>query len=148
MERILMKKKKPKLVDITRPKLKSYKKLRKEIFTKKEIKEQDKEIQEVFKKFDSNKLDLSLCPKILFDMYAEVAMFGEKKYGRNNWKKIEAKDAPRIIAASLRHKTSFMNGEYLDPESGLPHLSHALWQDTTLEYLIRKVGIDEVRKFI
>lgn len=106
-----------------------------------------------FKKFDNEKPDLSLIPPLLLEMYTEAASIGEKKYGRNNWKNIEAKDASRIVAAALRHlsgykDTGFLAGEYKDQESGFSHLSHALWQLVTLEYMIRKFGIEEIRKYL
>jgi hypothetical protein len=51
-------------------------------------------------------------------------MFGKKKYGANNWMKLE--NAPeRYYNALMRHMTAWWGGESIDPESGYSHLAHA-----------------------
>jgi hypothetical protein len=56
---------------------------------------------------------------------ARVLLFGAKKYGAGNWKMVpKARD--RYFAACLRHTLAWWQGEKLDPESGLPHLAHAV----------------------
>lgn len=56
---------------------------------------------------------------------AKVLEFGNKKYETvHNFKTIE-KGAERMTAAAERHLMAHNDGEYLDPESGLPHLAHA-----------------------
>jgi hypothetical protein len=63
-----------------------------------------------------------------------VLEFGAKKYNeqgghsRNtwNWAKGRGLGIPRVLAACLRHIFARMRGEINDPESGLPHLGHAL----------------------
>lgn len=76
-------------------------------------------------KDDDNKTDWSLMP---FDVLAEVNKvleFGAKKYTANNWKIGKGLGTKRVLNACLRHIFAYMRGEKLDPESGLPHLSHA-----------------------
>lgn len=53
-----------------------------------------------------------------------VLMFGAQKYAPNDWRK----GAPytETYESLMRHLQKFMRGEDLDPESGLPHLDHAL----------------------
>lgn len=92
-----------------------------------------KESLESFKKFDNNKIDYSLLEPIVVDMYCTVGQMGAKKYGRNNWKKSKKEDMHRYEAALLRHLMAYKSGEKLDPESGLSHLSHALWNLVALE---------------
>lgn len=49
--------------------------------------------------------------------------YGAVKYGDpENWKKVPQKE---WIEATLRHLYAHLDGELVDPESGLPHLSHA-----------------------
>ncbi len=38
----------------------------------------------------------------------------------------------RYYAAAQRHLNAFWAGEDMDPESGLPHLAHAMWCCATL----------------
>lgn len=54
---------------------------------------------------------------------AMVFTFGAKKYAPWNWR--EGIKVSRLMSACLRHTTAFIDGETLDPESGLSHLSHA-----------------------
>lgn len=70
-------------------------------------------------------------PEILLEL-GEVYKYGEKKYFRDNWKK----GAPwhEFYGSVLRHVFKWWLGEDIDPESGLPHLAHAMWNLTTLRY--------------
>jgi len=94
---------------------------------------------EKFKKFDSGKTDYSLFEPSVMQMYCEVAQMGAAKYGRNNWKKASGEtDSNRYLAAALRHLMAHMSGELHDKESGLPHLSHALWNIAAVQYVRNK----------
>jgi len=76
-------------------------------------------------KNDTGKTDWSLMP---FDTLAEinkVLEFGAKKYAADNWKIGRGLGTKRVLNACLRHIFAHMQGETRDPESGLPHLSHA-----------------------
>lgn len=75
-------------------------------------------------KYDDGKPDLSLVSRELVEAVAYVRMFGSKKYERDNWKK--GFKVTRSCAAALRHIFAFLSGETRDPESTLPHLSHAI----------------------
>lgn len=50
--------------------------------------------------------------------------FGATKYSAWNWAK--GMKWSRLIGALLRHLLDWARGQKLDPESGLPHLWHAL----------------------
>ena len=54
---------------------------------------------------------------------ALVLNYGEFKYERNNWRK--GSDFHEMFGSAMRHLTMWWLGENTDPESGLPHLSHA-----------------------
>lgn len=75
-------------------------------------------------KFDADKPDMTLLPYEALAGAAHALMYGEKKYGRNNWCK--GLDATRQVAAVMRHVTLWTNGVDTDAESGLHHLDHAL----------------------
>lgn len=79
-------------------------------------------LEQKFKKDDSGKiLAAALEPKFLLGT-ANVLTFGARKYGRNNWKKVE--DRIRYEDALLRHTYAYLSGEKIDVESGLSHLYH------------------------
>jgi hypothetical protein len=87
-------------------------------------------------KADHGKPDLSLNPKRAAEEQARAFMFGEKKYGRLNYRK--GLDPLRYLAAALRHISEYVDWadcdraglptsstEY-DKESGVHHLGCAL----------------------
>lgn len=76
-------------------------------------------------KHDMGKPDWSLIPFKQLEYVVQVFTFGCNKYGRFNWKKL-ADPENRYFAAALRHLAAYRKGEWLDPESGLPHLAHAV----------------------
>ena len=75
-------------------------------------------------KHDDGKPDLSLIPRAAMNGIARALMFGANKYGRYNYCKGFANT--RLAAACLRHVMAYLDGEDIDPESGLSHLDHAL----------------------
>ena len=74
-------------------------------------------------KYDSGKPQLSIIPPAAMEAIAKVFMFGAKKYTRDNFRGGFART--RLLDATLRHIYADLDGEDLDPESGLPHLWHA-----------------------
>lgn len=79
--------------------------------------------KQVAKKFDSNKIDLSFVSINMKKAVAEALQYGASKYGRNNY--TSGLDSNRLVAALERHLELWKNGQDLDDESGLNHLSHA-----------------------
>ena len=76
-------------------------------------------------KLDLGKLRYDLVPTSAMKGLAEVLTFGANKYTPNGWKAVP--DAvERYYAALQRHLVAWRDGEKVDQESGLPHLSHAL----------------------
>lgn len=75
-------------------------------------------------KHDAGKLRYDLLPPEALARTAEVFTFGAAKYGDRNWEL--GISAGRFFAAAQRHMWAVQGGEYLDPESGVPHYAHAI----------------------
>ena len=65
-----------------------------------------------------------LPPKAIVEV-AKVLTFGAEKYDAENWRKLDDLQN-RYTAGALRHIFAHMDGEKLDPETGLSHMAHAL----------------------
>lgn len=78
----------------------------------------------VGRKDDDGKPPLGLLSTKALVEVAKVLLHGKEKYGAHNWRGGIAWQ--RLIDASLRHITSFNDGEDKDPESGLSHIAHAM----------------------
>lgn len=76
-------------------------------------------------KFDDDKARMDLIPPHAEQMLAMVLTFGAKKYAPDNWRLVENPEQ-RYVAAAMRHINTYRSGELLDPETGLPHLAHAM----------------------
>ena len=76
-------------------------------------------------KYDSKKPKMNLLPPKAIVEVAKVLTFGAQKYGPENWKELEDLQN-RYLAGALRHIFAHMDGEQLDPETGLSHMAHAL----------------------
>jgi hypothetical protein len=91
------------------------------------------------KKFDSGKLRWDLVEWAPIKAFVKVLTDGAVKYEAHNWKKVRP-FKERYSAALLRHVVAYMEGEKTDPETGSPHLAHALtnivflmWGDDNLK---------------
>ena len=93
-------------------------------------------------KFDNDKNRYDLLAYDSLDKIVQVYTFGAKKYNDWNWAK--GMKWGRVFGAIQRHLTAFWQGEDLDPESKLPHLSHAGWGILTLlNYMDTKPELDD-----
>jgi hypothetical protein len=70
------------------------------------------------------KLRLDLIPPQTLKAIAQVLGFGAAKYDAHNW--MRGLPWMELAAGVKRHLGAFEVGEEIDPESGLPHLAHAL----------------------
>lgn len=91
-----------------------------------------------FKKYDQGKLEYDMFPNSILEGIIRVMMYGAytKGYEKDNWKK--CLDLNRYYNASRRHQEAYRAGEYLDSESGLPHVFHKLCNDVFIAYLLEE----------
>lgn len=80
---------------------------------------------------DGEKEPIHLIPPEAMMALATVYKFGARKYSDpRNWER--GMDWSRVYNSAMRHLLKFWQGEDNDPESGLPHTWHALWNVTAL----------------
>ena len=75
------------------------------------------------RKDDHGKVDWTLLPVDGLREVVLVLEHGERKYGRDNWRKVEH-GRIRYLKAAFRHAFAYAKGEQTDPETGLHHLAH------------------------
>lgn len=94
------------------------------------------------RKDDTGKQRWDLLPFGPIALVVEVMTFGASKYDANNWQKILSPDG-RYFAALMRHLVAWrLDAASRDPESGLPHLVHAL---CCLVFITsRAIGFDRI----
>ncbi|MGF6154008.1 dATP/dGTP diphosphohydrolase domain-containing protein [Pseudomonas fluorescens] len=73
----------------------------------------------------SGKLPLHLWPVTATALGSLGLLDGMLKYGRSNFRAVGVRASIYYDAAS-RHLNAWFEGEVVDPDSGLPHLAHAL----------------------
>ena len=75
-------------------------------------------------KADSGKLRYDLIPVEALKGIAEIFTYGARKYNDNNW--LKSKYPDRYYAAMMRHISEIRRGHFVDNESDLFHIDHAL----------------------
>ncbi len=80
------------------------------------------------RKDDKGKLRYDLLPPSVVEALVKVLTYGAAKYDDHNWEKVPDLDA-RYYAAGERHRAQDRMGIRIDPETGLPHLAHAMCCD-------------------
>lgn len=75
--------------------------------------------------FGVKKPSFDAIPPVAILQLGRVMSFGKTKYGPMNWR-AEAVSSSVYYNAALRHLLSWFDGDDLDPESGVPHLAHAM----------------------
>lgn len=73
----------------------------------------------------STKVPLHLWPTTATVLGSVALLDGALKYGRSNFRVAEVRASIYFDAAN-RHLNAWFEGEAVDPDSGLPHLGHAL----------------------
>jgi hypothetical protein len=93
-------------------------------------------------KYDNGKPSLSLIDPYAMRELARVLDYGARKYASWNWRK--GIQWSRVLDATLRHLNAFNDGEDIDPESGLPHLAHAMFGPMVLlRYSLEHKELDD-----
>lgn len=87
-------------------------------------------------KQDQGKPRFDLLDPYFENEIAQILEFGCRKYSANSWQKVE-NALERYIAAMRRHLFAVQIGEYIDPDSGLPHHAHASCNMMFISYLVR-----------
>jgi len=93
-------------------------------------------------KFDDGKARYDLIPGDALEALAQIYTYGCIKYDDNNWRK--GFKWGRVFGALMRHSWAFWRGEDIDPESGMHHMAHAMWQCATLyNFSVNRIGEDD-----
>lgn len=71
------------------------------------------------------KVPFSTIPTPVLAELGLVMLEGARKYGRHNYRAVGVR-AGVYYDAAMRHLARFWEGEDLDPDSGMPHLVHAM----------------------
>jgi len=78
---------------------------------------------DVKKEVGASKPPLVLMPPAAERSICEVLKFGADRYGVWNWRLSHIETAT-YISAIKRHLAAIHEGEWIDPESGQPHIAH------------------------
>lgn len=93
-------------------------------------------------KLDAGKPRMDLIAPEALQALGSVLAFGANKYADRNWEK--GMSWGRVYSALQRHLNAWAAGEDLDPESGMPHLWHAITNvHFLIAYEIREAGTDD-----
>jgi hypothetical protein len=106
--------------------------------------EQEQRQDEPGKKYDHGKPRYDLLPPDVLAEVVKIFTDGAEKYGERNWE--AGMSWSRPFAAAMRHLWAFWDRQNIDPESGSPHLAHAIVNLIFLmDYQGRDVGTDDRR---
>jgi hypothetical protein len=93
-------------------------------------------------RFNEGKPRLGLLSPWALKGLAEVLTYGERKYNAWNWAKGLSYLA--TVDSLQRHLQAFLQGEAVDPESGLPHVDHLQANAMFLSHFVHtKTGTDD-----
>lgn len=98
---------------------------------------------------ETHKARLDLIPWDVADEVGAVFGYGERKHpsvdGLANWKL--GLPASANLASALRHISKFAQGERIDPESGHPHIAHAICRLMMLQHSLNNdIGEDDLQE--
>lgn len=70
------------------------------------------------------KCPMHLLPPTAEELICEILGHGADKYGPFNWRLSDGLQMKTYVAAFRRHINAIARGEWLDPDSGKPHIAH------------------------
>ena len=94
--------------------------------------------------YGDKKVPLHLVPGAASAYIAIGLKEGARKYGAFNWRETDV-EAMTYVGATLRHLTAFVDGEDTDPDSGNPHLAHAMASLAILVDALESEGVIDNR---
>ena len=97
------------------------------------------------KHFSTGKLGIDQIPDFVLAELGLVYSYGEIKYGRDNW--MSGTEWHEFIGSAKRHFAYWCLGQDEDSESGINHLSHAIWNLIALRYYQKTGGGVDDRPF-
>lgn len=96
-------------------------------------------------RYNQGKIRFDLVPSEVIEAYAAIATYGAGKYSDRNWE--NGLSWGSCFASAMRHLWAWWRGQDNDPESGLSHLAHALWNiGAIITYACRNTGTDDRQK--
>lgn len=88
-------------------------------------------------RFDQGKSRVDLIPAEILLELGEIYRMGAEKYDASNWRK--GMKWSKVYAPLLRHLyKAWIGKEINDPESGRPHIYHALWNVVALAFYMTR----------
>lgn len=72
------------------------------------------------------KVPFGVLPGPVLGEVALALLEGARKYGRHNWREAGVRASVYLDAAVMRHLEPFWEGEDIDPDSGLSHVTKAI----------------------
>ncbi len=75
--------------------------------------------------YGDKKVPLQNIPPVALVYLGMALKEGARKYGAYNWRENDV-EVMTYLGATMRHVAAYLDGENIDPESGNPHLAHAL----------------------
>lgn len=87
-------------------------------------------------RYNQGKVQWALVDYKSIEPMVRVLEYGCQKYSKNNWKK--GMPASQIIESMLRHTYKLLEGELVDPESGIEHVGHIQCNAMFLAYVLRE----------
>jgi hypothetical protein len=89
--------------------------------------------KELADRFNAGKTQWSMVDFKSMEDMVRVLEFGVNKYSRDNWKK--GLKTTEIVDSMLRHIYAYLDGEDVDPESGINHTGHIMCNAMFLSHM-------------